>query len=395
MDTIVEKQKMLPVLGSYDTVIAGGGIAGVSAALAAARGGNKVLLCERMFQLGGLATAGLITIYLPLCDGLGQQLSFGIAEELLKLSIRHGWEADYPKAWLENGSEEDKKKERYKVRFNASVFSILLEQELLKAGVEILYGTSICEAVVESGRIAHLILENKSGRSALSVGNVIDCTGDADICVLAGEETALYSPGNSLAAWYYYCGENGYDLSMVGVLDVEESQITEDMRIASSKRYTGVDAGEISQLMIDSHNALLHHFLRRGELSERNMLANIATVPQLRMTRRLRTASEIKESDAFRHFADSVGMFGNWRKRGPAFELPYAALHGKNVKNLAVAGRCISVSDEMWDVTRVIPVCAVSGEAVGTAAALAVDFDELDIQRLQNKLKENGVKLHL
>ena len=64
------------------------------------------------------------------------------------------------------------------------------------------------------------------------------------------------------------------------------------------------------------------------------------------------------------------------------------------IKNLATAGRCISTTDEMWEYSRVIPVCAVSGEAAGTAAALGKNFPEVDITALQNKLKENGVLLH-
>ena len=83
MCKFTEPSRELNIYGSYDTVVVGGGFAGVAAALAAARGGNKVLLCERMFMLGGLGTAGLVTIYLPLCDGKGHQLSYGIAEELL------------------------------------------------------------------------------------------------------------------------------------------------------------------------------------------------------------------------------------------------------------------------------------------------------------------------
>lgn len=64
-----------------DVLVAGGGVAGIAAALAAARGGAKVILLEKAFMLGGLATAGLVTIYLPLCDGMGRQVSFGLAEE--------------------------------------------------------------------------------------------------------------------------------------------------------------------------------------------------------------------------------------------------------------------------------------------------------------------------
>ncbi|MBR6682168.1 MAG: FAD-dependent oxidoreductase, partial [Clostridia bacterium] len=52
-----------------DVLVCGGGFGGISAALAAARQGKKVILLEKQYILGGLGTAGLITIYLPLCDG--------------------------------------------------------------------------------------------------------------------------------------------------------------------------------------------------------------------------------------------------------------------------------------------------------------------------------------
>ena len=66
---------------TYDVAVCGGGFAGISAALASARQGKKTVLFERQFMLGGLGTSGIVTIYLPLCDGYGHQVSFGIAEE--------------------------------------------------------------------------------------------------------------------------------------------------------------------------------------------------------------------------------------------------------------------------------------------------------------------------
>ena len=74
----------------YDLVVVGGGMAGISAAVAASRHGLKTLILEKRTVLGGLATVGLISFYEPLCNGNGKQIVFGIAEELIKLSIKDG-----------------------------------------------------------------------------------------------------------------------------------------------------------------------------------------------------------------------------------------------------------------------------------------------------------------
>ena len=64
----------------YDVIVAGGGVAGCLAAVAAARQGAKTLLLEKSCTTGGLATAGLINIFLPLCDGNGKQVTSGLAQ---------------------------------------------------------------------------------------------------------------------------------------------------------------------------------------------------------------------------------------------------------------------------------------------------------------------------
>ena len=87
----------------YDIVVAGAGVAGVAAALEAARSGYKTALVEKTVLFGGLATAGLINVYLPLCDGRGRQVIFGIAEELLHLSIQYG-PGTVPAGWKGGGT---------------------------------------------------------------------------------------------------------------------------------------------------------------------------------------------------------------------------------------------------------------------------------------------------
>ena len=112
------------------------------------------------------------------------------------------------------------------------------------------------------------------------------------------------------------------------------------------------------------------------------------------MTRKLVGLYEIDEREEGKEFYDSVGLFPNWKKRGPIYEMPLRALRGEKFENLFACGRCLSVSQTTWDVTRVIPVCAVSGEAVGIASALYSKDGKVDLSKLQESLKINGVKLH-
>ena len=392
---ILEPERKISVTGEYDVAVCGGGVAGVAAALAAARHGAKVLLIEKQFALGGLATLGLVTVYLPLCDGLGKQVSFGIAEELLRVSIGHGWEDKYPSAWLHGGTLEEKKQRRYEVQYNASAAAILWEKLLLKHGVELLYGTSVCAVQTENEMITALMIENKSGRQAVMVKAVADCTGDADICALSGAPTALYEQKNVLAAWYYELKNGDLKLRPLGYCDTPNKYKTaEQIRKDTRKRYQSIDGREISEQVIDMHDWQLRSFLKDGDFSLQHNMTSIGTIPQVRMTRRLCGEYTMDDVEMHKAFPDSVGLFSDWRKAGPVYALPFGTLYNRKMKNLAAAGRCISVTDDMWDVTRVIPVCAVSGQAAGTALAMCPDLTSLDIAALQEAMKMDGVALH-
>lgn len=397
MAFLTEKPRQIPADRACATLVAGGGIAGIAAALAAARGGAKVLLVENQYMLGGLATAGLVVIYLPLCDGEGRQVSFGIAEELLRLSVQDGHEGDGCPAWLTDGSEDARKAHRFEVQYNPYIFAIRAEQLLLKEGVEILYGSTVCDTMVENDRITHVILETPAGREAVTVKNVIDATGDADICRLSGEKTAVFRQGNVPAGWYYATKQGANKLKILGFADIPDDQKTAEQKQAaeSSLRFTGLDADELTRLTVYSHRSLLEDFLKEGAYSETHALSSIASIPQIRMTRRLFGAYTQHDTEMHTEFADSVGLFSDWRKRGPVYELPFSTLYGNKVKNLLAAGRCISVTDAQWDITRVIPVCAVSGQAAGTAAAMTDgDFASLSVTALQKALTDSGVVLH-
>lgn len=379
-----------------DVLVAGGGIAGIAAALAAARTGAKVVMCEREYTLGGLATLGLITIYLPLCDGCGNQMSFGIAEELLRLSIKHGAQDRYPKAWLEDGSLEEKAKQRFEVQFNPCIFASLCEQLLTENGVKILFGTKVCAVEKENDKIKHVIIENKSGRSAICVRSVVDATGDADVCFISGEDTILNPKKNPLAAWYYGSGKKGVELNMRGYADVpDSSEDTEEIKPLESKKFTGVDAEELSRMMQLSRKHILKDMLERRNYDENLEVVTMPTIPQVRMSRRIKGKFELLPSHCETLFEDSIGVIGSWRKKDVRIEIPFSSLYGLKVKNLITAGRCISSVGDMWDLTRVIPCCAVTGQAAGIAAATCNNFDTIDIKKLQKNLQDAGAVLHI
>lgn len=394
---ITEKERQTEVKASFDTVVCGGGIAGIAAALAAARGGAKTLLIEKQYVLGGLATLGLVTIYLPLCDGRGRQVSFGIAEELLRLSVRHGAEAGRDaKAWLDGGSKEAKSKDRFEVQYNPNLFALEAERLLLEAGVTLLYGTSVCAVHTEEGAVTHVLTENIDGRGAYGVKNIIDATGDAVVCALANEATVNFKQGNVPAYWYYGAEGGKTKLHMLGFCDIPDSKKTEAQKKAAegSLRYSGLSQDELSELSVYMHQKIAEHYLAGGGIEEGRSLSLIPTIPQIRMTRRIDGVYTQDDTEMHRTYADSVGLFSDWREAGPVYELPFGCLRGKAVKNLLACGRCISSTDAMWDITRVIPVCAVSGEAAGTAAALFECFDAVDMPLLQKTLTQNGVVLH-
>lgn len=281
------------------------------------------------------------------------------------------------------------------VQYNAQLFAILAEKLLIQNGVDILYGSYVVAAETEGQRIRCLYVENKSGRTAYHIHTVVDATGDCDIAHFAGAPTETFKQGNVLAAWYYYTDDNGYQLQPVGASDIPDEERTgNEPKPLINRRFTGLDGTEISEMVRLSHQATLDDWLKKRQAHKDLAISTIATIPQIRMTRKLVGEYELSHMEEHTYFEDSVGMVSNWKRRGPIYEVPFRTLYNNRIKNLIVAGRCTSVNETLWDVMRVIPCCAVTGQAAGTAAAITDDFSALDVSTLQSKLKQNGVVLH-
>lgn len=371
-------------MNMYDVVVCGGGIAGVSAALAASKNKAKVLLIEREYALGGLATLGLIAVYLPLCDGDGVKMSSGIAEELLKLSLKYG-PGEIPKAWKEEGSIEDKKQNRYEVEFNPASFIISMEEKLLSNGVKILYGCHISGAHCENNEIKYITIETKTGQQKIYGKTFIDTTGDADICYFSGEKT-ITDETNRRTGWYY--SYDGNKLNLNPLTDPLFNEIPKGSRL-----YSGTNMDDVSQICIDGRKMILEDVLRKKKTNYKIYPLLIPAFHGLRMTRRFKGNFEFSaDNHEKQYFDDAIGMIGNYRKRGPRYSLPLRIITGEKNQNLYIAGRCVSTDKSGWDVTRVIPSCAVTGEAAGTIAAYqSINGRKPSAKELQEILINNGV----
>ncbi|MHB1317364.1 MAG: FAD-dependent oxidoreductase [Anaerolineae bacterium] len=402
MSCILEPARDLPVWGSYDVVIAGGGIAGVAAAVAAARNGASVCLLEKESALGGLATMGIVTVWLPLCDGRGRQVVGGLGEELLRLSVadlrqdrRAARWVGVPACWQPGGDQSERQNTRYAASFNPTAYLLALEELLVRAGVLLLYDTRVCAVRREGDRLTHLVVENKGGRGAISCGVVVDATGDADVCHLAGEGTESLDT-NVLAGWFYAL--QGDEIRLHTLTHAFSTVANRDG--AEGPFYRGDDGAHVTEQILGSRGLIRQRLDRlRTEHPEQDVQpVGVPTIACFRMTRRLKGAATLTASQAHIWFDDAVGLTGDWRKPGPVYAIPWRALRGVRNQNLLAVGRCISADASVWDVTRVIPPCAVTGEAAGTGAAIAAkahsgDLGRLPIAELQHQLRAQGVLL--
>jgi hypothetical protein len=398
---ITEEKRNTPVAAEADVVVAGGGVAGIAAALSSARRGAKVVLIEKQCVLGGLATAGLVVIYLPLCDGYGRQLAGGIGEELLRLCFNAGTlrrpagtgpDLDlFPDCWNKGGSAGERIKRRFQIKYEAAPAMLALETALIsEKNIDIWYDTKLCGCAVEKRTITHVIVENKSGRLAIKGRVFIDASGDGDLCFYAGEDTCS-SDQNRRSGWYF-----GADLSLAKIELHADSDPLYGPCPGGSRFYSGSDGREVSQYVIDMHRFILNNSAKEERKGEIPFL--IPAMPLFRMTRRINALRNITPGDAGIWKADVLGMTGDWRKPALGYCITLSSLHGRQIGNLLAAGRCMGAEDDAWDVLRVIPPCAVSGEAAGLVAAeLArrnvLPVSELDVRYLQDQLREQNVIL--
>ena len=409
---MIHFEKDIPIRGDYDVIVAGGGIAGVSAAVSAARCGKKVLLIEKSVKLGGLATLGLVNLFVPMCNGRGKQIIFGMAEELLRLSVQYGYDT-LPKEF-ENGripakilaeyAAAGKKPPRYMTKFSAEIFALTLTELCKNAGVKLLFDSVVTHAFTETAAdtvLKAVAVENKSGTSCYTARMFVDTTGDGDL--MARMQLPTVERGNYHT---YY----GFQISLESCKRaVEQKNIAPalswcggganlygDNHPAEIPLYYGSDAEEVNRYLICNQLGLLEQ-LKKDDRCSRDVVT-LPGMAQLRTTRRMDADYTLRESDAFRHFDDSIGAVCDFDRRDYLFEIPYRALVKTGYRNIIPPGRSPAGDGYAWDVIRVIPPAAITGQAAGIAVAHAIDEScavcDVRIGILQRALEERGVLIH-
>ena len=395
--------KRLTAKAHYDVIVCGGGVAGVAAAVTAAKRGKSVLLLEKSNILGGLATLGLINLFVPMCNGRGKQIIFGLAEKWTRDSAKYGYDT-IADEW-KNGEPKEPTTKRYSQRYSPYIFALQLTEEVLEAGVELLYDCIACEPVmdeVEEDRCRGVITQSKAGTEYYTCGMLIDVTGDCDVLRAAGVPTVA---GQN---FYTYIGKlitlescrkavETRDIRQAfGNVSGGNINLFGDKQPAEMPRWSGLSAEEVTDYLIRNQMDMLGKL--KGEERKSREVAMLPLMPQFRTTCRLAGDYALKVSDAYRHFDDSICAINDFEHRDHLWEVPLRTICRRDYPNLLTAGRSASGEGYGWDLLRVIPPAILTGQAAAEAACMALEDSvgvaDVTITKLQSRLESDNIMIH-
>ena len=425
-------QRKIPVTRQVDVFIAGGGPAGLAAAVTAARMGAGVFLAEKHQSFGGAAALSAVPAFMRFSDGINF-MSGGIGREIF--DALYGPQADCTE--VEFPIDVEKLKRIY-------------DDMMVKSGADFLFDTTLIGVQAENGRIDSVILQGHEDLFAVQAHTYIDCTGDGTLAVMAGahadkgDEKGRMMPATLCSLWSDVDWERavvivGQDpdnrkLSQAfadGVFSVRDSSLPGMWHLPSGMgggnighvfSVDGTSEADITRGVIEARRRMpeyefyYNHYLEGYENAK---LVSTGGLLGFRETRRIRGEYVLSNEDyaSRASFEDEIGRYcypidlhpvapgaeksqyeEDYLKgygKGNSYGIPYRCLLPKDTVNLLVAGRCISTSREMNGSTRVMPCCFITGMAAGAAAAMAKDSSprEISVSELQKNLKKMGAYL--
>jgi hypothetical protein len=434
---VQESARQVPVHAICDVLVVGGGPAGTMAAIAAARAGARTILLERHNHLGGLSTGGLVVWIDRMTGWDGQLLIRGQAEELLDRLPADSVAGPPRAAW---GSRDAATAAWWALR-TAAFHGIVTHSptvcpEMLKAvslemcaeaGVEFLFHAWGAAPVLEDGAVRGTIFESKQGRRAVLAAVTIDATGDGDLFAAAGAAFESDIDGANIhhcmnTSWTW----GGVDMPAyldwraaapaefsdfmrrgkenVGFFDKAFASWRDDVALFMGPRlagYSAVMVDDLTEVELISHRLMLRHLaIYRAEAPGFAGAFPMLSAPQLgvRHSRRLTGTGRVTRADwEGTRFADAIGLSPSLAPRFPAVSVPYGAIVPASLDGLLAPGRHLSCDASSHSFLREIPQCWLTGQAAGTAAAMAaaagVPPRAVNVAALRAALAQAGVLL--
>ncbi|MBR5751897.1 MAG: FAD-dependent oxidoreductase [Clostridia bacterium] len=437
----ISYSRQIPVKHEADVFVAGGGPAGISAAVAAARQGKSVFLAESGFALGGAAVNMLVPAFMPFGDrltfyagGIGREVYDRIASEA----------PERFKTYCPDG-------------IPVETLKLIYDDMIVKSGCALAFGAEVIDAVKEGERVTHAVLSSREGVYAVKAKVFIDATGDGLLCERAGAVTE-YGDEHGLSMAATLCGlwagfefdrfeypANKYidkafgdgvftnhDKHLPGIWPILANHpgVPDGVGGSNAGHVYGVDprsSESLTPAIMRARKQLLEYRRYFREYMPGCENAEILfTAPQLgiRESRRVSCDYRLNVEDFKRQavFDDEIGRFnygvdihsstndsagyekflGEYTslryKDGESYGIPLRSLTVKDFDNLLCAGRCIGTDRYMLSSVRVMPGCFITGQAAGAAAAQALEqralnVREANVREIQQKLLSMGAYL--
>jgi hypothetical protein len=436
--TVREAARDIPVFAETDVLVVGGGPAGTTAAIAAARLGADVLLVERYNHLGGLSTGGLVIWIDRMTDWSGKPIIRGLAEELMdrlpKDAIQGPPRADWGSRDAATAAYWSQRTAAYHgiVTWSPTVdpeaLKTLSMQMTTEAKVRLLFHAWCAQPIVADNAIKGAIFESKEGRHAILAKVTVDTTGDADLIARSGAacesdidegdihhcmNTAFLIGGVDMERWLSFRTNEPDAFAAFMAQGRERLKFFEkpfvswrnDIALFMGPRlagYSAINVEDLTTVELRSRELAVGHLdVYRNSAPGFAGAFLMLGAPQIgvRHSRRLTGLRKVtrQQWDSGYVWDDEIGVSTSLSPKTPNISVPYGALLPETLDNILGAGRHVSCDPNSHTFLREIPQCWLTGHAAGVAAALAVNSGtrprDVDVRAIQRELLHQGAYL--